>query len=233
MNKTLLSAALVTIGSVSLLAADASPKDDISAAATKLVEKGNYSWKTTVVVPESAQFKPGPTEGQTEKGGYTHLSMKFGDNTTEAVVKGDKAAATNQEGAWQSLADLENAEGPARFLGMMLRNIKTPDAQVVELAGYAKELKKDGEAYASDFTDEGAKNLMRFRRGGDGPTVSNAKGSVKIWVKDGVLAKYEFNVKGSINFNGNDIDVDRATTVEIKDAGTTKVSVPDEAKKKL
>lgn len=233
MNKTLLSAALVTIGSVSLLAADASPKDDISAAATKLVEKGNYSWKTTVVVPESAQFKPGPTEGQTEKGGYTHLSMKFGDNTTEAVVKGDKAAATNQEGAWQSLADLETAEGPARFLGMMLRNIKTPDAQAVELAGYAKELKKDGEAYTSDLTDEGAKNLMRFRRGGDGPTVSNAKGSVKIWVKDGVLAKYEFNVKGSINFNGNDIDVDRATTVEIKDAGTTKVSVPDEAKKKL
>jgi len=233
MNKTLLSTTLVTIASVSLLAADAAPKDDISAAATKLVEKGNYSWKTTVVVPESAQFKPGPTEGQTEKGGYTHLSMKFGDNTTEAVVKGDKAAATNQEGAWQSLADLENAEGPARFLGMMLRNIKTPDAQVVELAGYAKELKKDGEAYASDLTDEGAKNLMRFRRGGDGPTVSNAKGSVKIWVKDGVLAKYEFNVKGSINFNGNDIDVDRATTVEIKDAGTTKVSVPDEAKKKL
>ena len=94
-------------------------------------------------------------------------------------------------------------------------------------------MKKDGEAYASDLTDEGAKNLMRFRRGGDGPTVSNAKGSVKIWVKDGALAKYEFNVKGSINFNGNDIDVDRATTVEIKDAGTTKVSVPDEAKKKL
>src|SRR3989442_15477362 len=49
----------------SLIAADSSPKDDIIAAAKKLGGQANYSWKTTVVVPESAQFKPGPTEGQT------------------------------------------------------------------------------------------------------------------------------------------------------------------------
>jgi hypothetical protein len=36
-----------------------------------------------------------------------------------------------------------------------------------------------------------------------------------------------------MNFNGNDIDVDRDTTVEIKDVGATKVEVPEGAKKKL
>jgi hypothetical protein len=36
-----------------------------------------------------------------------------------------------------------------------------------------------------------------------------------------------------MSFNGNDIDQDRTTTVVIKDVGTTKVTVPDEAKKKL
>ena len=224
--------ALMTI---SLIAADSNPKDDVTSAAKKLGEKANYSWKTTVVVPESAQFRPGPTEGKTEKDGFTHVTMSFGDNTTQAVLKGDKAAVTNREGEWQSLADLDNAEGPGRFLGFFVRNIKTPAVQAADLGAAAKDLKKEGDAYSGDLTEEGAKTLLTFRPrgGGDGPTVSNAKGSVKFWLKDGELSKYEFKVTGKVSFNGNDRDVDRATTVEIKDVGTTKVNVPEEAKKKL
>jgi hypothetical protein len=56
---------------------------------------------------------------------------------------------------------------------------------------------------------------------------------VKFWLKDGVLSKYEFKVTGKVDFNGNEVDVDRATTTEIKDVGTTKVNVPEAAKKKL
>src|SRR5438477_7588336 len=94
----------------SLIAADSSPKDDIIAAAKKLGENANYSWKTTVVVPESAQFKPGPTEGKTEKDGFTYVTMSFGENMTEAVLKGDKAVVTNQDGDWKTTSELENAE---------------------------------------------------------------------------------------------------------------------------
>ena len=36
-----------------------------------------------------------------------------------------------------------------------------------------------------------------------------------------------------MNFNGNDIDVERTTTVETKDVGNTKVEIPEGAKKKL
>ncbi|MBC8002999.1 MAG: hypothetical protein H7X97_10475 [Opitutaceae bacterium] len=76
------------------------------------------------------------------------------------------------------------------------------------------------------------------RRGGAGggeapPPPENAKGSVKFWVKDGSLAKYEYNVQGTMSFGGNSIEINRTTTVEIKDVGTTKVEVPEEAKKKL
>ncbi len=184
-------------------------------------------------MPEDSRFKPGPTEGKTEKDGVTYLTMSFGDNTTRAFLKGDKGAVTNPDGGWQTLADLDNAEGPGRFLGMMLRNLRTPAVQAAEIAGFAKDLKKDGDTYASELTEEGAKTLLRFRRGGDGPTVSNAKGSVKFWLKEGALEKYEFKVKGLINFGGNEVDVDRATTVEIKEVGTTKVEVPEDAKKKL
>ncbi|MEO8427214.1 MAG: hypothetical protein ABI651_08900 [Verrucomicrobiota bacterium] len=211
----------------SLFAADSSPKDDIIAAAKKLGENANYSWKTTVVVPESAQFKPGPTEGKTEKDGFTYVTMSFGDNMTEAVIKGDTAVVTNQEGDWQKTSELENAEGPGRFLGRMVKNLKTPAVQAAELVAAVKELKKDGEVYSGDLTEAGVKAQFRFG------TPKNPKGSVKFWLKDGALSKYEFKVQGKVDFNGNEMDIDRATTVEVKDVGTTKVNIPAAAKKKL
>ncbi len=220
----------------SLIAADSNPKDEVTSAAKKLGEKPNYSWKTTVVVPEGAQFRPGPTDGRTEKDGFTHVTSSFGDNTTQTVLKGDKGAVTNQEGSWQSLAEVEQEEGFGRFRAIMARNLKTPAVQAADLAAAAKDLKKDGDSYSGELTEDGAKTFLTFRpraAGGDGPTVSNAKGSVKFWLKDGELSKYEFKVTGKVSFNGNDRDVDRATTVEIKDVGTTKISVPEEAKKKL
>jgi len=233
MKKQLVIMALTAFAG-SLLAADAGSKDEVINAAKKLGDKENYSWKTTVVVPESAQFKPGPTEGKTEKDGFTCVKMSFGGNTTELVKKGDKAAFTNQDGDWQTPADAENDQGPARFMAGMARNFKAPTAQAADVAGATKELKKEGDVYAGDLTEQGAKELMRFRRGGgNGPEIKDAKGSAKFWIKDGVLSKYEFKVTGSMNFNGNDIDVDRTTTVEIKDIGSTKVEVPEGAKKKL
>jgi hypothetical protein len=48
-----------------------------------------------------------------------------------------------------------------------------------------------------------------------------------------MLVKYQTHVTGTVSFNGTDRDVDRTTTTEIKDVGTTKIEVPDDAKKKL
>ena len=167
------------------------------------------------------------------------LSMTFGDNTTEAFLKDGKGAVKTGDQDWQSLAELASAGGgePGRgqFLLRRLQNFKAPAAEASDLAGKTKELKKDGEAYASDLTEAGAKELLTFggRRGGNAPEPKNARGSVKFWVKDGLLAKYELKLQGTITFNGEDRDMDRTTTVEIKDVGTTKVDVPEAAKTKL
>ena len=232
-TNALLSATALFAGS--LLAADASPQDDITAAARKLGEQVNYSWKTTVVVPEGSRFRPGPTEGKTEKDGFTHLTVNIGDSPMQAVLKGDKAAISNPEGGWQSLAELDTSEGPARFKAMAVRNFKAPAAQAAELVAGVKELTKDGDAWSGELSDDAAKTLLTFGRrpSGDGPSVSNAKGSIKFWLKDGALTKYETKVSGKVTFNDNERDVDRTSTTEIKDIGTTKVEVPEEAKKKL
>jgi hypothetical protein len=151
------------------------------------------------------------------------------------VFKGDKAALTSRDGGWELASELENAEGPGRFRAMMARNFRAPAAQVTEILSGIKEVKKEGDSLSGDLTEEGAKKLLSFRgrAGGDGPTVTNPKGSAKFWLKDGALVKYEFHVSGTISFNGNDFDSDRTTTVEIKDIGATKVDAPEEAKKKL
>ena len=40
-------------------------------------------------------------------------------------------------------------------------------------------------------------------------------------------------VQGKVSFNGNDRDVDRTTTVEIKEVGKTKLGLSEENQKKL
>jgi hypothetical protein len=208
-----------------LFAAEA--KDELNAAAKKLADQPNYSWKTTTVVPESARFKPGPVEGKTEKDGFTYVTLSFGDNLTEMALKGEKAVITNQDGDWQSASDLEGGEGRGRFLGRMAKNFKAPATQASDLVGATKELKKDGDVYSGDLTEEGAKKQFRFGE------PKNPKGTAKFWVKDGVLTKFEVKVEGKMEFNGEEFDAGRTVTTEIKDAGTTKVNVPTEAKKKL
>jgi hypothetical protein len=224
--------------------AKAGPKEDVQAAAKKLADADNYSWTQQT---ESGQFN-NESKGKTQKGGLTWVSFSFGDNTTEIVRKGEKGAVKTPDG-WKTFEELEQNAGdqpdPGRFMGRMARNLRAPAEQAVEVAGKVKDLKESNGAWAGDLTEEGAKELMAFggrggRRGGgqggqggQGPEIKNAKGTAKFWVKDGVLSKVEYKVEGTMNFQGEDRDISRTTTVEIKDVGTTKIDVPSEIKGKL
>jgi hypothetical protein len=213
-----------------LLAAQAGPADDVTGAAKKLGSGSGYSWHSTTVVPADSRFKPGPTDGKTA-GGLTHLTIVFGDNTTEIYMKGTNAVLTNPDGGWETLATLaSDDQGPGRFMAGYIQNFKAPSAQVADLAAGTSNLALTNDAYAGDLTADAAKKLLTLRRGGNS-TVSNPSGTVSFWVKDGQLTKYEFHVKGSVTFGGNDITVDRDTTVELKDVGATTIAVPDDVKK--
>lgn len=219
-------------------------KADVIAAAKKLAEAANYSWTST---PKSEgggggqnRMQPGPTEGKTEKDGFTVLSTKTGENTTESVLKGDKAAIKTAEG-WKSAAELtgggqQGQRNPAAFTARALKTFKAPAAQLESLAEKTRELKSEGEgAYSSELTEEGAKELLSGggRPGGQAPAVAEPKGTLKVWVKDGVLSKYELTVSGKVTFGQREIAINRTTTTEIKEVGSTKVEVAEEAKAKL
>jgi len=222
------------------MAADG-PKDDVKSAAKKLAGKANYSWRSTVETPDGGgagtRFRIGPTDGKTERDGFTVLVMARGDNNVEAVLKGSKGALRGPNG-WMGLAEAADAGGGQRnagaFIARSLQAFKTPASQVEDLVVKTKQLTKTDDVYSGDLSEEGVKELLRVgRRGTNAPAPANARGTVKFWVKDGIIAKYQFTVQGTISFNNNDINIDRTTTVEIKDVDTTKVDVPDDAKVKM
>ena len=236
-------------------AAKADAKGDVQNAAKKLGEAASYSWTSTPSMGGGgggARFQPGPTNGKTEKDGYTLLTMTMGENSTEAALKGGKIAVKMQDG-WKSSEELAAAGGGAgggqpggqqggrrgRDPSRRLRNFKAPAAEAADLVEKVKDLKEEGGACSGEMTEEGAKSLLSFGRGGggagggQGPEISGAKGTVKFWLKDGVLAKYEYNVQGKVKFGDREVDMNRTTVVEIKDVGSTKVEVPEDAKKKL
>ncbi len=223
----------ILLSAGTLLAAD-SPKDDLTGAIKKLAATDNYSWKTVV---EGGRFHP-TSEGKTEKDGFTLLDITMGENTNHAVLK-DGKGAIKTDGDWQSLADAAKDDGgggfsPARFFALNMQNFKTPAVEAEKLLATTQEIKLADGTYSADLTEDGAKERLAFGRpGGGGPDVSNAKGSVKFWITDGVLSKYQFMTSGHVEFNGNGRDINRTTTVEIKDAGKTKVEVPDAAKKTI
>jgi hypothetical protein len=220
------------------MAADSGSKDEIKAAAKKLGD--NYSWKSTVENPGGGGgrgFGGGPVEGKTA-GGTTWVSFARRDSTVDAYLSGTNKGAIKTEDGWTSLADATQDGGggfnPAAFTARAARNLKLPAVQAAELADATSSLKKEGEAYVGDLTEQGAKDLMAFRgMGGQGPEISGAKGSAKFWVQDGKLSKYQYQVKGTINFNGEDREINRTTTIELKDIGSTKVEVPADAKSKM
>jgi hypothetical protein len=235
MKRIALFSALILMAAV---ARAAEPKEEVLAAAKKLGDAANYSWKSTTVA--TGGFGSGSVDGRADKDGTVLVSMTGRNNSmTEGVMKGEKGALTNQDGDWQSLAELDGAEGFARFGAFRLRNAaKAPAVHVPELVKIAKELKKDGDVISGDLTPDGVKELLSFRRPGanaDGPTitVANPSGKVKFWVKDGIVSKYEYNLKGSVTFGDNTNETDRTTTVEVNKVGETKVNVPEAAKKKL
>lgn len=234
--KLILTSTLITALSLATCLAD--PKADVKAAAGKLADAPNYTWVTTTEMPGS-QYTPGKITGKAEKGGYAVVSQERDGNTTMAVMKGDKGVVKTDDG-WKTAEELRAAAqggggGGGGMRGAMLLRSRPLADEAGKMVDRVKELKEADGALSGDLTEEGAKELVAFGRrpGGQGPEAKNAKGSVKFWLKDGQLSKVQVKVSGTMSRNGEDREVNRTSTYEIKDIGTTKVEVPEDAKKKL
>jgi hypothetical protein len=186
-----------------------------------------------------------------------------GGTTTEAYVKGDKVAIKGDAGwqsASEATAAADAAGGgggfnPMTFTITRIQAIKAPADQVKDWLSKIGDVTLADGAYTADLSPEVAQAMMprfggRGGRGGGGggappaagadagappagPTFTDVKGTLKFWVTDGVLSKYESHITGTMSFNGNDRPIDTDTTTEITGVGSTPLNVPDDAKAKL
>ena len=214
-----------------VISANADPKDDVTAAVKKLADGGNYTWTSTV----DAQFGASTTKGTTDKTDGTFFTQTRGDNSTDVAVLNGKAAIKTDDG-WKTAEDAAaGAQGMNTFMARMLQTYKTPADQAATYADKIDTFQKTDDGYSADLTPDMVKMLATFgrRRGGNGgaaPEITDPKGSLKVWIKDGAISKMVLTIQGSVSFNGNDVQIDRTTTTEYTDVGSTKVAIPDEAK---
>ena len=219
-----------------LYAADSGLQDKIISATKQLGGKSNYSWTTTTKEGDGSPGRVGPIAGKAEKGGLTYLGFEIGGVPVEVYMNGQKGAAKALEG-WQTFDEVAQTSGTAAAIVRYLRSYKAPGAESAALGEKVKDVKEAEGMLVGELKEDAVKELLersaRRREGQEPPKIANPKGSVKFWIQDGALTKYEVNVQGKVTAGDRETDVNRTTTVEIKDAGSTKLEVPPEAKQKM
>lgn len=235
MKNTLLIACIGII-STGLFAAESSPKEKLAEASRQLGEKPNYSWSATTKEADGSPGRLGPIDGKTEKDNLTFLSLTPGGIPVEVYMKGDKGVARALEG-WQTFDEIAQTSGTAAAIVRFLKSYKTPAAQSAELARNMNELKEADGILSGELKEDAIKEILlmggRRREGQEASKTTDAKGTVKFWIKNGALNKYEINVQGKVATADRSLDINRTTTVEIKEIGSTKIEAPAEAKEKI
>jgi hypothetical protein len=179
----------------------------------------------------------------TEKDGYTVVTRETRNGAFRTVAKSDKRAIETPNG-WVTPEELRaqfqqrqgggGGQGGGAFRG--LGGVIDGPADIIALVlSEASDFKEVDGAIVGELSLAAAGRMLRpGARAGQGSPPADAKGTVSVWLKDGIIAKISVHLTGTLQGrDGAERKVDRTTVTEIKDVGTTKVEVPAEALAKL
>lgn len=221
----------------------ADPPEALKAAVEKLAKGSNYTWTTTFTFPD-APIHPGPLNGQIDTNGFLLVSQNIGRGDFEAVIK-DGIGVLKLPVGWLGAQEIVDgnpagAVGPAFLMSRVLFNVRRPDIQTAELLKMGASFTKDDQGVIIEQLGE--KDVVTLIRNGvtgrpnpQPPPLKAAKGSVKYWLNDGLIGKYEINLQAQMLPSAHEraVDFKPTTTVEITNVGITKVVVPDAAREKI
>jgi hypothetical protein len=213
---------------------------DLAAAADKLAAATSYSWSQTTTF---GNMGARTTTGKKGSGGFMLVNLPGRDQEIQVLVRKGKAAMHNDQGWSAAEPPAEGqGQGPGRFVAWMIQNLKEPAGEAKDLVAKATELKSENGSIHGTLGAEAAGQMMRMgggRRGGGGgggggggptpPEITGAAGKVSFTVANGVLTGYEISLTGSMNFNGEDREVNRVTKVEFSGVGSTNFDIPEAA----
>jgi hypothetical protein len=105
----------------------------------------------------------------------------------------------------------------------------------VIIAGYS-DLKVEGDVVSGTLSETSAK-LLLVHAGQKDITPVKAGGTFRLWIREGMLVKYETTLEGTLKVESRDgkreVVVHQTATTTITDVGTTTFEVPAAAVKKL
>jgi hypothetical protein len=210
------------------LAAD--PVEVVSDAAKKLADTANYTWRANTY--DAADAITVIQDGQTERDGDTLIKLNTGGSYVQVALRGDSAVMNVGDG-WQRSDEVADRQA-TRFMSAVM----SPALVAAQIASRLDDLKPEGNEFVVQISGGEVNELMRplyslnaIRSRSVNET--GAKATVKFWITDGLLTKFQIHVTGTISRGGTNTVVDRTVTVDFRDIGSTRVSLPDQAKKKL
>jgi hypothetical protein len=116
------------------------------------------------------------------------------------------------------------------------RTLSRPHEEVaIIVAGYT-EIRPEPDGASGTLSETNAK-LLLVHAGQKDITPLHAKGTFRLWVKDGELTKYQVTLEGTLAVTANgerrEVTVHQTATTTLRAVGSTKIEVPEEARKKL
>lgn len=224
---------LTCIATSGLLAwADDESTAAVMQAARAISHENGYAWtSTSASAAGTHDWRQGPTHGKAQKNGYTYVTFTLGDGTVEMAFHREKSVIKWSD-QWYGLGDLKE---DVAWIADRLKTYKAAAEEAAFLAQHSPDLQpgQDGD-YAGKIDDDALRFLLsRGRRQVE--NVAEIKGTVRFWIQDGRLQKYQYNLKGPVPYGseGAIVSLDRTTTVELKDIGNVDVKIPPAAEEKL
>jgi hypothetical protein len=219
-----------------LFAADSDPQAKAISATRQLGDKPNYSWTTKIRDGGTNPVEHPPIVGKTDKDGLIYLRFMNGATASEVYMSGQKGTVGGPTG-WRTFDEIAKPGGFAAGLVRLMRSWKAPVAEATDLLGKMKDFKEVEGVLSGELQEDAAKHLLEFiaptYQGQEPPKIADPEGSVKFWIQDGMLKKYELSIQGRVIRGDQESQASRTTLVEVKNVGTTKLEVPEEAKQKL
>lgn len=142
--------------------------------------------------------------------------------------------ARNSRGAAGFPGNRRKRERP--LYSNLQKTLSRPHDEVGIIVATASDLQMDG-AVVSGKLSETAARLLLVHPGQPEIFPLRAAGTFRFWLRNGTLAKYEVKLEGTlavtVRGDHQEVEVHQTALTEIKDVGTTRFEVPDEAMKKL
>ena len=126
--------------------------------------------------------------------------------------------------------------GAARTYSNLQLALSHPHEELGVIVGSHNELRIEGELVTGTLTDLGAQ-LLLVRDGQEYIEPIAATGTFKLWIRDGIVSKYQITLEGMLNVHLQSgrrrVEVHQVTDTILKDVGTTAFEVPAQAREKL